>query len=139
VTPLKQIYRHSPPLAYGDCFRTCIASLLDYGYPMMVPHFCSGKASNDGVWVQDARKWLALRKLTFFEIPFDLDPDELLAQSKQWFHGHWLMTAESKNGVGHCLICLDGKIVHNPALDAEPDDIFSRAGGYTWAGWLSVL
>ncbi len=38
MTPLTQRYLHNPPETYGDCYRACIASLLDLGLDD-VPHF----------------------------------------------------------------------------------------------------
>ncbi len=40
---------HNPPHSYGDCFRACIASILE----MDVPHFLDGNEDDD--WPETTR------------------------------------------------------------------------------------
>ena len=129
---VKQIEAHFPELGYyGDCLRASVASVLEMR-PTDVPHFCDG---GDPV---DMRKRLNAffepHDLYFMELPFPLEPHQLLEYMGHWFPGHWIMTGELISGVAHCVVCKGGEIVHNPAPTKEHTAaaIVNPIEGFTW-------
>lgn len=116
MTPHKQLFRHDPDNgSIGDCFRTCIACLLDLA-PADVPHFAEGMPSGE-VMRERARAWLAGRGLYFFEIPFvGTELGRLLEYMASVNPGiHYMLSGKSRNGVGHFVLCRDAQIVHDPS------------------------
>jgi len=52
VKPVKQTIIHNPDNGmYGDCFRACVASLLEKPIEK-VPHFCNREADREGIFVK---------------------------------------------------------------------------------------
>lgn len=137
----KQLYRHEPERGIcGDCFRTCIACILDM-VPLQVPHFADGLAEReDGGTIASARvrEWLTERGHGYAVVPFDCEVPDLLKTMGHYKNGYWILGAQSKNGVGHCLVCYDGEIIWDPAIDASPEDELSRLDGYVWAEFITV-
>ena len=124
MTPHKQLYLHDPENGvYGDCGRTVIACLLDMD-PVLVPHFWDGaeeapvhanpeKACDD--WLKD-RGILRLRFTLSGDMPIGNIHDMMAAQHPGI---HYILQGRSKNGTDHVVICLNDKIVHDPAIDAS--------------------
>jgi hypothetical protein len=118
-----QLYRHDPAAGvFGDCFRTCVACLL--GLPAgNVPHFNDRLASDaTPAEVYRATKaaddWLGARGLRLVRVGYCGDLDSVLdclAKSNPGLP--CILSGTSRNGVGHCVVVLDGAIVCDPSLD----------------------
>lgn len=74
----KQLSPHLPTAGLiGDCFRTCLACLLDKDSPADVPHFYQMAFERDGFHTQEDHEtkahifsWLASQGLQLMRIPF---------------------------------------------------------------------
>lgn len=112
MIPVHCRVKHDPPNSYGDCLRACIASLLEME-PDDVPHF----ADNGVDWptmLADLRAWLldAIGEyawvVQYSSEASDAEIRSLIAElnPKQYY----LLFSED-----HVVVCLDDKIVHDPA------------------------
>lgn len=108
--------------AIGDCFRTCIACLLEARDPTWVPHFAELASDEHGIdksgWecLRLARHWIRENTL------YDLMTVKLEAAIE--YDVYYLLTVGSKTGPWpHCVIGRGGEVVHDP----------SGVGGYTLA------
>lgn len=102
---------------YGDCFRTCLACLLDLE-PEVVPHFMDG-VTEDAVGVERCQTWLKqfdLVKLTVAfpgEVPIK---DVLLTVGITNPGVRYTLSGESPRGCNHTVVCLDGEIEWCPSI-----------------------
>ncbi|CAJ0698754.1 hypothetical protein [Ralstonia holmesii] len=103
MTPHKQLIKHDPKNdAYGDCWRTCIACLLDL-HPSQVPHFCADGVSQ-ATADADCRAWLKERGYNLVRTCMFAKYSEMAAD---WFgEAMYILCGASPNhpGVGHCVI-----------------------------------
>lgn len=121
MTPFHKLIAHNPKKGqYGDCYRTAIACLLDT-HPALVPHTMAG---NDGRG--DMRKYLAERELSMIELAvYGPHVDDVLAEMQRMNpDAYYVLIGKSPKGIGHCVICLGGIVVHDP----NPDGVGVAAG-----------
>lgn len=140
MTPHKQLFRHRPDEGQiGDCWRTAIGCLMDRS-PHDVPHFVQDCWQNSGRGNQNARAWLALHNLGFIETPYASAPlpDVLAAVGAVNPNTYYLLGGNSRNGVGHSVICLDDRIVWDPAID-DSGITGPMDDGYYWVSFLIPL
>ena len=118
MTPVDMPILHDPENgAIGDCFRCCIATLLDLPVNE-VPHFAEkdwGK-TKDYTWFADLTAWLATRGFAFFELgPIGDDHGK-------WFDGlapsgfdvHHVVSGMSPRGFRHSVVARNGVTIHDP-------------------------
>lgn len=109
------IVDHNPAEGrWGDCFRCCIASLLDMKAED-VPHFMEeGDASAD-YWYERLSKFLQPLGLAYLEFTVpSLDGwrvDWLVANGFSAYH---VLSGTSPRGP-HSVVALNGKMVHDPS------------------------
>ncbi len=114
----KQVVKHDPANgAYGDCWRTCIACLLNL-QPEEVPHFTqlAVEHGEDLDCDDRTREWLRKQGYDMACIPFQ-------GNSKDWAAKHlgsmpYILTGKSPNfpDVAHCVIGRGGfELVWDPA------------------------
>lgn len=110
----KQTILHDPENGlFGDCFRTCIACLLDL-HPLQVPHFCDQWVKDKDI-MPEVNKWLALRNLIMFSAAYESDVDTVLNYLKNVNKGvYFMVSGMSERGANHVVIAYEGKIVHDP-------------------------
>lgn len=104
---------------YGDCFRACIASLLELSIDE-VPHFCDPETFNTPRtrhWYDFCVEWLGLRGY----FPLALEAKHETTKQIVGFlsaHGdvHHIITGGSPQyeGLLHSVIGKNGSIVHDP-------------------------
>ena len=138
MIPVLMTVTHDPPNGlYGDCFRASIASILERA-PMDIPHFCDEGA--DDHWHDDAREWFHKDGLDLLEFAYaDVDGYQYALNHMATYNRgvYYLLTGMSTAGGLHTVVCLNDKIVHDPAnrpLDQcfiGPDE-----NGYYW---ISVI
>lgn len=135
MTPLKQLIKHDPDNgAYGDCHRTCIASLLNIR-PEDVPHFCDHSAND---WKERQRDWLASHGLITAAIPIsgDFDLAWLLESLRNVSPGvPFILGGTSSLGCNHSVVVMDGVIASDPSgngISGPCDD------GWRWLELISV-
>lgn len=101
----KQLVKHGEN--NGDCFRTCIACLLDKS-PEEVPHFFD--KSNDKPY-EILRTWLRNQGLEIAFVPiWDTDVLQITAPDI-----YYILCGRSSDGENHAVIGCNGKIVHDPS------------------------
>lgn len=94
----------APP--HGDCFRACIASLLELPIEE-VPNFGQEEGEPAGEWFQKWQRWLAPRQLILYT--WDIEKGGFTPP------GYALLGADSPRGDWlHSVVCLDGQIVWDP-------------------------
>lgn len=101
----------------GDCFRTCIACLIDAPSVGYVPHFVELTFNVDPKpgWAQ-----LAIARLWLRELDLDLMTVELATAVA--IGNPYLLPVNSKTGDwAHCVVAQGDKVIHDP----------SGVGGYT--------
>lgn len=118
MTPVKQI-RGDDGSRIGDCFRACIASILDLT-SADVPHFYEGLHPGADVPWQTRlriRTWFAERGLYLIDIPMEGTSAEEVMEAVSNGHPrlHYLLCGKSVKGVHHCVVCRGAKMVHDPS------------------------
>lgn len=106
---------HNPPMAYGDCVRACVASIMEMNSDQ-VPHFyhdgCDGETGN-----QRMNDWLEtqsyVRFTTFCEGDMSLD-DVLSLMGLINPRTHYMLIGTTSTGGVHMVVCRGGVVVHNP-------------------------
>lgn len=104
---------HKPPDSIGDCFRCCIASILELP-PEEVPHVYDGEGFTDetgAIGKQRLLEWLAPRGLFFFEVEFEV---EHLKNWREAMACHHTMSGYSPRGHRHAVVGFGGEVVHDP-------------------------
>lgn len=115
---------HNPPESIGDCFRCCIASILELP-AAEVPHVYEDEGWFDEtgrVGMKRLRDWLASQGLYYFE--FELAA-EYIANWKGAIACHYIISGVGSRGVRHVCVGRDGEIVHDPhpsRTGIEPED-----------------
>ncbi len=134
----KQLFRHNPSEGvYGDCHRTCIASLLDME-PSQVPNFGEHYEDPDRFHAAcDA--YLRDRGLATITFVYQGDLEVVLQQQSLLNpHAYYLLGGTSKNGVGHTVVCKGGEIVCDPSLD-DSGIVGPMDDGLFWLTFLVPL
>lgn len=125
----------------GDCFRCCIASILDMP-AIEVPHFCDyAWEIKDARWLVAVNAWLAKRDLAYLEFQADpATPWDWGAFKGLGFSVYHTLNGKSPRGFDHATVGLNGSMVHDPhpsrgGLVGPSDDgvytygfIFKRGG-----------
>jgi hypothetical protein len=112
MIPVFQTVKHNPPESYGNCYRACVASILEVGIDD-IPPFETMAGFNDAgesgdEWWQVYTGWLSERGLFESRHPVE---NGLVPK------GYSILTGRSPRfpNTGHCVVALDGEIVHDPA------------------------
>lgn len=139
----KQLFRHDPENgAYGDCHRTAIACILGLD-AHEVPNFMHGTIGKGPAPEAHAaaEKWLNDRGFTQIniafngEVPLDLVLD--VASKNSTPNMPFIFGGESKTGVNHSVVALNGKIVCDPSLD-DSGIVGPMDDGYYWATFFGT-
>jgi hypothetical protein len=127
MIPYKQSILHDPANGqFGDCWRTCLGSLLHID-PITIPHF--GEKGEQ--WFTSTQAWLAKRGMAFFELPYlEIFPH---IEVKGVYH---ILTGSSPRDpeVRHSVVALDGEVAHDP----HPDGSGLAGEKHTWYMGLLV-
>lgn len=133
---------------FGDCYRACIATILDLPSEE-VPnfgHLAGGSADGDGDKATDlARAWLAERGLGTFKtwVNGEWSIEKLLNLFSRDNPGvPWILHGEARHkGPGdfnHSVVCLDGEIAHDPSGAGILGPCVDISGERPW-WWVEVL
>lgn len=116
MTPIHQTEQGAET---GDCFRACIASVLDMPRAE-VPHFYAGLQG--GVAVppiaeERMHAWFASRGLALIRVSFEMRDAQSVMQAFSARHPglHYILCGKSAKGRDHAVVVRDGRIVHDPA------------------------
>ena len=133
---MRNIYssvEHNPPHSYGDCFRACIASLLE----VQVPHVLHDNCTAD---LQRKRidQWLKPRGLAFVEFPIaapGLKTALKFCNTFTQYSGiHYMLSGQTRREYGHYVVCRRNEVVHNPTPGVKIRKPFND--GVFWMGIL---
>jgi hypothetical protein len=119
VTPVEQriLYDPANPTVRGDCWKCCIASILDLGYDD-VPHFVQEWENGGDHWWDAAGTWLKPRGFGLAWLPLEGDTWPRLYRGPLFEHaGHWIAKVTSARGNSHAVV-MHG---YNLAWDPHPD------------------
>lgn len=141
MKPQKQLLRHNPPAAYGDCFRTAIAIVLDLE-ASDVPHFMDGGVSGDE-GAERAEAFLNARGLTAINIVCDGSRTlqsvlDSIAGTNLREKPVFLLTGKSRNGCAHVVVACNGDIVCDPSID-DSGIIGPCDDGFYWLTFFGSL
>lgn len=102
----------------GDCFRCCIASLLDLP-ALDVPHFYNKQSSGGAVTgeaLSAMRMWLDKHKLSYAETTFTIPLAILMDGMRRFNPDVWyILTGRNDDGFVHSVVARGSNIEHNPA------------------------
>lgn len=115
MIPHRSIVEHNPPHAFGDCWRACIASVLNARHVTDVPHFAF-----DAPTPEECE-----RRINHFLRPLDLwllqlpvistTPTEALKFTAEYTNGHhYILGGRSERGAAHTIVARGQLIVHDP-------------------------
>jgi len=125
---------HNPPHTYGDCFRACIASLLETDAPHVLHDNCDADRQRQRIDV-----WLAPRGLAFVEFPLAVPTlKEALKFGGTFtqFSGiHYMLSGRSHRDTGHYIVCRGSQAAHNPTPGIKIVKPF--ADGVFWMGIIA--
>lgn len=100
---------------WGDCFRCCIASLLELD-PRDVPHFMEEGESSKDKWYPRLLSWLTPQGLTYFEFNCT---EEALHTWQEFFTRENVNVYHTLSGQSpiakHTVIAYNGKCVFDPS------------------------
>lgn len=124
MKPVDMTTVHTPPESVGDCFRCCIASILELP-PAEVPHIYEGEGFLDEsgkIGMRRLQEWLEPRGLHFLEVEWEV---EHLKSWRELLAFHHTMSGTSPRGHRHAVVGFGGEMVHDPHPDRTgiaPDD-----------------
>ncbi len=140
MTPQNMLTLHDPDNGqYGDCFRACIASLMDMPAES-VPHVLENYgAEEDADFIGRMNDWLRPHGFLFLEFPTACDEDNLSRVSRGYFYDlHYVLLGTSPRGCNHNAIYKAGDLVHDPHPDGG-GIIGPAEDGFYWLGFLARL
>lgn len=113
MKPVDMTTVHEPPDSIGDCFRCCIASILELP-PEDVPHVYDSEGWRDEsgkVGMQRLQDFLRERGFRFLEIEWEADA---LPNWKEQLAFHHTLSGISPRGNQHAVVGYGGQMVHDP-------------------------
>ena len=105
----------------GDCFKSCVASILDLPHAA-VPDWFNDAGLEAGDPIPDAcletmTAWFKKRGLCLWDVPFDAANGEFVMEQVGLHHKgvHYIVSGKSIQGFDHAVVARDGAVVHDPA------------------------
>lgn len=135
----KQKNLHQPELGiYGDCFRTCLAVLLDVD-ALMVPHFLHNYDNRTPEEIdRSIAGWLEYQNLNLIRIQFpgeETQENIMLSANMMGSGLPYLLSGLSRTGCNHVVVCQGTEIVCDPSL-TDAGIIGPMKENYWWVEWL---
>lgn len=116
MKPVFMTKKHKPPESFGNCYAACYASILELPIDAVPPfEMLPGFANDDDrydTWHDVLEWWLR---------GMGLGTAVVKHESGQVPFGYAIMSGQSPrfSDSGHCVVVLDGKVVHDPMEGAE--------------------
>lgn len=113
MIPIFMNVKHAPPDSYGDCFRACVASLLEVDD---VPHFYFDGPDADVARERLTKYLRELHSLAPYIVAFPGDDlDAVLSGIEHDNPGikFMLICGIAEYGA-HAIVCGDGRVLHDP-------------------------
>jgi hypothetical protein len=138
----KQLIVHNPSLGnFGDCYRTCIAVMLDLN-AADVPHFYQGARMDGDNIIPDKgsakaiQDWLTERDIVQINVIFDgdLSVDDVLKTGGLMNIGiPFMFSGKSRLGCNHAVVAINGEIACDPSGNGI---VGPCEDGYYWLTYL---
>lgn len=113
MIPFNQLINNDPENGqYGDCYRTCIASILEIE-PEKVPHFYqTGEPGS----LEKVRDWLYKYDCYLIDVAFrNNNIIELLRMLNSSYRNiYCIISGQSDRGYDHACVLYNGEIIHDP-------------------------
>lgn len=147
MNKLKQLITHHPEFDdFGDCFRTCVAMILDKSCPSEVPHFYNFKADKDKLVEANKAidRYFESQGLVNIHISMtgSISFQQLMDHTKKNYSGlHFIVTVRLARGEGnHCIVCQNGQVIADPhyATQYDYEPCLDLDGGAAWGVDLIV-
>ena len=150
---MKPIYmqeRHDPGNGkFGDCFRACIASILEQDIEY-VPHVMADMKKDYHDCIDEMRLWLATQGYGFLDFPVKNPGGELLdikcildAYSIYGKGLYYILSgcsSSSHDGAyNHSVVCLENNVVHDPSTREKGRVNISGPCKNSDAFWISII
>lgn len=111
------VFPHRPETdEWGDCFRTCLACMLDLPTPS-VPHFLDKGQTGDDFWLP-LQKWMSDAGLYLLTLPYEGETsleDVLKAIGGLNPGNRYMLSGMSPRETNHVVVCLDNEIEWDPS------------------------
>lgn len=133
----------------GDCFRTCVAMLLELDDPEQVPHFLRAEDRHGGHMARRANRWLARRGLRLMCVPIHVGRERLSKvisnlSELNGNHPYMLWAYQSPDAVrrdeSHAVVVVGPDVWCDPAYPErkhiDPDEYLADREGYVWIATL---
>ncbi len=132
MTPYRQIVKHDPERGqFGDCARTCIASILDLPLES-VPNFAEAWHDTDKFW-RGINEFLAERGLGCFSVAFNMEVADVLSMMQHHNENlYYMLGVGTPKGTDHFVVCRGGVLVSDPAAYDDPTLFRRDSSGNTW-------
>ncbi len=137
---MKQLNKHDPDNGvYGDCFRTCIAIILDDD-PETIPNFCDPSQFDDHK--KATRKFLNGRGLDLYTTMY---PGDIAFNDVLFTVGHYnpdipvIITGKSPRGVSHCIVAMNGEVFCDPHDGSDNQKPFLKASEPSEMWWVEAI
>lgn len=116
MTPFTQLFgTDEEKNIYGDCWRTCIACILDIP-PEGIPHFCADDKSF-GDAIDEAREWLKqfdynMQTTMYGDAPFE----DFMSDIHYSFVDTFIILGVGTTRENHAVIAYNGAVIHDPSI-----------------------
>ena len=122
----------------GDCFRTCIACLLNVE-PIDVPHVYENPLTTGKEGEILMNNYLKQFDIYFIHLPISGDYKAVTNWMKSYNPNYYLLSGESSRGNTHVVIMQEDKMIHDPHPSNDgligPD----KENGYYWISLLCKI
>lgn len=105
--------KHNPPESYGDCIAACVRMLVDDD---AVPHTFEHESNSEKSW-NELRKYLKTKGLDIACFALVEHPKDHMKMNNPGIP-YMLMGANSQSN--HAVVCIDDKVVGDPAWYSDP-------------------
>ncbi|MHB1953445.1 MAG: hypothetical protein ACYCOU_06810 [Sulfobacillus sp.] len=121
MIPVDMLWVHDPENGIvGDCFRACIASILELP-AVSVPHFGAIDYASDNTtnqtfeYLRELHDWLRPRGLAYMTQVWHGNPPEYFREIEPFgFDCYHILSGMSHRGFMHAVVARNGLIVHDP-------------------------
>ncbi len=131
MIPVKQEFKHNPPESTGDCFRACLATVLEM--PLAdVPHFAELFPAPKDFWLQ-VDGWLRTRGYERFPWASPrIPPASVLSPL--------IVTGDGGRGINHACVYYRGELFNDPSTHDNANGLVAPCeDGLYWVNAICKL
>lgn len=143
MKPVKGLYKHNPEnFVYGDCFRACIASILEIDIKALWHSHDELRTIDADCHNRYINRSLKLYGYYVFGVPF-ISPDATDSQILEMFgisddlKDMYCILCGMGKTAAHCVVMRGGKVVHDPSYETYHG--LSPIDGHYWVYFIAPL